>query len=104
MLRVRSEEVGLNGLVYIDETGIDEREQYDYGWSLQGTRCHAERPGGYGKRLSLISAVLGSASTTLIEPYVFTGHCKRNWFEAWLEKLCQALPKGKKHYLILDNA
>lgn len=104
MVRVRREEVGLNGLVYIDETGIDEREQYDYGWSLQGARCNAERSGGYGKRFSLISAVLGNAPTTLIEPYVFTGYCERNWIEAWLEKLCQALPEGQKHYLILDNA
>lgn len=103
-MKTRREEVGLDHLVYIDETGIDEREQYEYGWSLEGERCYAKRSGGYGKRLSLISAVLGSAPTILIEPYVFNGHCERSWVEVWLEKLCQTLPKGQKHYLILDNA
>lgn len=48
--------------------------------------------------------MLGSAPTQLIEPYVFHGHCERSWVEVWLEKLCQALPQGQKHYLILDNA
>lgn len=100
----RMQEVGPDQLVYIDETGIDEREQYAYGWSLQGERCHAQRHGGRGHRLSLISAVRGSAPTRLIEPYVFSGHCERSWIEVWLERLCQVLPEGQKHYLILDNA
>lgn len=90
--------------MYIDETGIDERDQYAYGWSLQGERCLAKRSGSRGRRLSLISAVLGSAPQALIEPYVFEGHCDRVWVEYWLERLCQCLPRGEKHYLIMDNA
>lgn len=96
--------MGLDHLIYIDETGIDERDQYSYGWSAKGTRHYAKRSGGGGRRLSLISAVRGNSPYQLIEPYVFTGHCARTWIEQWLEKLCQSLPKGEKHYLILDNA
>ena len=96
--------MGLDHLVFIDETGIDERDQYTYGWSMQGERCQAKRSGKRGQRLSLISAVLGSQSHQLIEPYVFSGHCERTWVEQWLEHLCQSLPQGEKHYLILDNA
>lgn len=90
-------------VVYIDETGVDERDQYAYGWSLQGKRCLAKRSRSRGRRLSLISAVLCSAPQMLIQPYMFEGHCDRVWVEYWLERLCQHLPYGEKHYLIMDN-
>jgi len=71
---------------------------------MAGERCQAKRSGKRGQRLSLISAVLGSQPQQLIEPDVFSGHCERTWVEQWLEHLCQGLPQGEKHYLILDNA
>ena len=100
----REGEVGADQIVYLDETGIDERDQYAYGWSRRGERCEAKHSGGHGKRLSLIAAIRGSEPQQLIEPYVFSGHCDRRLVEVWLERLCQALPAGRKHYLILDNA
>lgn len=38
-----------------------------------------------------------------IQPKRITQGTNRAWFEAWLERLCQAL-QGQTHYLILDNA
>jgi len=28
-------------IVYLDESGMDNRDQYDYGWNQQGQRFHA---------------------------------------------------------------
>jgi hypothetical protein len=28
-------------IVYLDESGINNRDQYDYGWNQQGQRFHA---------------------------------------------------------------
>jgi hypothetical protein len=32
-------------IVYVDESGMDNRDQYDYGWNEQGQRFHALKSG-----------------------------------------------------------
>ncbi len=32
-------------LVYIDQSGMDNRDVYEYGWGLKGQRIYGQRPG-----------------------------------------------------------
>jgi hypothetical protein len=32
-------------LVYVDQSGMDNRDIYEYGWGLEGQRIYGQRPG-----------------------------------------------------------
>ena len=86
--------------VYLDEAGIDDTEDYGYGWCPQGERFQAERRGTRTERVSFIAAW---HEHTLIAPMTYEGYCNRAVFEAWLEQsLLPALSPGS--VLICDNA
>lgn len=79
---------------------MDDRLDYEYGWSPKGTRCYAERLGHRTQRYSMVAAY---CRKELIEPMTFSGHCKSTIFEAWFKHAL--LPKLKpKQVVILDNA
>lgn len=87
-------------LVYIDESGLDNREEYGYGWNEKGERFYDFKSGTRSIRVSLISAL---CQGKLIAPLTFEGSCNRLVFEQWLsEKLLPLLTPGQT--LILDNA
>ena len=104
LLQRRQQEVGAKRIIYLDETGLDERDGYGHGWSQRGKRLMAQCSGRRGKRLNVIAAIRATCSRQLIEPYVFEGSCNTQVMEVWLDRLCQTLPQDKKHYLVLDNA
>ncbi len=86
--------------VYIDESGIDNRDDYSYGWNEKGQRFHALKSGKRSIRVSIIS---GLCQGNLIAPFTFEGACNRSLFEQWLsEKLLPHLKPGQT--VILDNA
>jgi len=86
--------------VYIDESGIDNREDYSYGWNEKGQRFYDLKSGERSIRVSLISAL---CEGRLIAPFTFEGACNRLVFEQWLaEKLLPHLNPGQT--VILDNA
>ena len=87
-------------LVYVDESGIDNREDYGYGWNEKGKRFSDLKSGKRSIRVSIIS---GLCQGKLIAPLTFVGSCNRSVFEQWLsEKLAPELNPGQT--LILDNA
>jgi transposase len=87
-------------LVYLDESGIDNREDYGYGWNEKGKRFYDLKS---GKRSIRVSIVSGLCSGKLIAPLTFEGACNRQVFEKWLETmLIPHLQPGQM--LILDNA
>jgi hypothetical protein len=43
--------------VYVDEAGFDNRDDYPYGYSPRGERCHALRSGKRTERVSWLSAL-----------------------------------------------
>jgi hypothetical protein len=87
-------------LVYIDESGIDNREDYSYGWNEKGQRFYDLKSGKRRIRVSIISAL---CEGRLIAPFPFEGACNRLVFEQWLsEKLLPHLNPGQT--VILDNA
>jgi transposase len=87
-------------LVYIDETGIDNNETYDYAWGIKGQRIHEKKQAERNQRISIIAAL---NTNLLIAPFVFEGSCNRSVFETYLEKvLIPQLKHGQ--IVILDNA
>ena len=49
-------ELDKHQLVYLDEAGIDDTDDYGYGYCLKGERFEAERQGSRNQRVSFIAA------------------------------------------------
>ncbi|WGJ61857.1 IS630 family transposase [Wolbachia endosymbiont of Frankliniella intonsa] len=87
-------------LVYIDESGIDNTEDYPYGYSQKGQRFYALKSGKKTQRISMIAAL---NSRKIVVPLTFEGHCNMDIFNKWFEQfLTPILEPGQT--VILDNA
>lgn len=69
-------------IVYVDESGMDNRDQYDYGWNPKGQRFHALKSGRREGRVNMIAAL---CNQKLLAPFTVVGACNRTVFEIWLE-------------------
>ncbi|MDZ4876887.1 MAG: IS630 family transposase ISTer1 [Chroococcidiopsis cubana SAG 39.79] len=58
--------------VYIDESGIDNRDDYSYGWNEKGQRLYDLKSGKRSIRVSIIS---GLCQGKLLAPFTFEGAC-----------------------------
>lgn len=87
-------------VVYVDEAGIDNRDDYPYGYCQRGKRFYALKCGKRTGRVSWIAALkLGK----LFAPMTFVGSCNRDLFEQWLgECLVPQLHPGD--VIVIDNA
>jgi hypothetical protein len=62
-------------IVYVDEAGMDNREDYSYGWNERGQRFHALKSGRRQGRVNMIAALcLGQ----LMAPFTIEGSCNRS--------------------------
>ena len=87
-------------ILYIDESGCDDRLHYEYVWSLEGEKIEDLRPGSRGKRTSILAAY---QKGELVAPLTFEGSCNRALLEKWLEE--QLLPHcAEGTVLVMDNA
>lgn len=89
-------------LVYVDESGMDERDDYGYGYGYTpaGKRFDATRS---GRRQGRITMVAGDRNRPLIAPFTVKGAGNRVVFETWLEQcLIPVLRPG--NWVIVDNA
>lgn len=87
-------------LVYLDEAGMDNRDDYAYGWNQKGQRFHALKSGRRQGRVNMIAAL---CNHKLLAPFTVEGACNRVVFETWLENcLVPTLIPGQ--IVILDNA
>jgi transposase len=87
-------------LVYVDEAGMDNRDDYAYGWNQKGQRFHALKSGRRQGRVNMIAAL---CNRKLLAPFTVEGACNRVVFETWLENcLVPTLIPGQ--IVILDNA
>jgi transposase len=87
-------------IVYVDEAGIDNRDDYPYGYCEVGKRFYAFKSGRRTERVSWIAALKES---TLFAPITFAGSCNRDLFELWLEQcLLPQLQPGD--VIVIDNA
>lgn len=87
-------------VVYLDESGMDGREDYAYGWNARGRRFDALKSGCRQGRVNMIAAL---CNHQLLAPFTIEGACNRVVFEKWLEScLLPVLKPGQ--VLVLDNA
>lgn len=93
-------DISPESLVYIDESGIEERIIKDRGWGEKSQRLVAKKSGKYYKRSNIIS---GYVNKKIIAPLVFYNSCNTRLFESWVEEfLIKELQAGQ--YVVLDNA
>ena len=87
-------------LVYVDESGMDERDNYGYGYSPAGERFYDLKS---GQRKGRINMIAGYREGQIIAPFTVEGACNRTVFETWLETcLIPMLRPGE--WVIVDNA
>ena len=79
---------------------MDNRDDYEYGYSPQGERFHALKFGSRSGRINMIAAW---CNHKLLAPFTIEGPCNRAVFEIWLEHcLIPVLKPGQT--LVIDNA
>lgn len=79
---------------------MDNRDDYEYGYSPQGERFHALKLGSRSGRINMIAAW---CNHQLMAPFTIEGSCNRTVFETWLEHcLIPVLKPGQT--LVIDNA
>ena len=87
-------------LVYIDESGIDNTEDYVYGYCKKGERFYGLKSGVKSQRFSMIAAL---NKRKIVAPMTFEGYCDTEVFNGWFEQfLMPTLEAGQT--VILDNA
>lgn len=62
----------------MDESGMDERDDYSYGWSPRGQRLAALKSGRRSGRVNMSAA---SCEQRLLAPFTVEGACNRVVFE-----------------------
>jgi len=67
-------------IVYLDESGMDSRAQYDYGWNAQGQRFWTPTSRRQGQ-----AGWHRKCNQNLIAAFTIEGACNRTVFEGWLE-------------------
>ncbi|WP_287281239.1 MULTISPECIES: IS630 family transposase, partial [unclassified Okeania] len=93
-------QIDKKNIVYVDEAGIDNREDYPYGYGVKGKRVPGMKS---GKRIERVSWIAAINQSKMFAPLTFTGSCNRDLFENWLENcLLPKLQPGQ--VIILDNA
>jgi hypothetical protein len=84
----------------VDEAGMDNRENYGYGWNEKGQRFYALKSGRRQGRVNMIAALCRGQ---LMAPFTVEGSCNRAVFEIWLETcLIPWLKPGQ--VVVMDNA
>jgi transposase len=87
-------------IVYVDEAGIDNRDDYAYGYCSVGQRFYGFKSGKRSKRVSWIAAL---KQRDIFAAMTFTGSCNRDLFEMWLvDCLLPRLQPGD--VIVIDNA
>jgi transposase len=87
-------------IVYVDEAGMDHREDYSYGWNEKGQRFHALKSGRRQGRVNMIAAL---CQEQMMAPFTVEGAFNRSVFEIWLETCLIPLLKPGQ-VVIMDNA
>ena len=86
--------------MYVDEAGIDHREEYPYGYCKVAQRFHALK---LSKRKERVSGIAALRQGKIFAPITFSGSCNTDLFEMWLEQsLLPQLQPGD--VIVIDHA
>jgi len=98
----------------VDESGMDERDDYGYGWNERGESFHALKSGRRQGRLNMRDCrrnyspcnsrmIAALCERKLLAPFTLEGASNRVGFETWLETcLVPVLDPGQ--IVVVDNA
>jgi hypothetical protein len=87
-------------IVYVEEAGMDNREDYGYGPNEKGQRFHALKS---GRRLGRVNMIAAQCLEQLMAPFTVEAACNRAVCEIWLETcLIPMLKPGQ--VVVMDNA
>lgn len=86
--------------MYVDESGMDARDDYAYGWCKRGQRFLAFKSGRRTGRVNMIAAY---CQQQLMAPFTVEGACNRVVFETWVST-CLIPVLQPAQVIILDNA
>lgn len=86
--------------MYVDEAGMDNRDEYSYGWNPQGQRFYALKT---GRRVGRVNMIAAWCAQQLLAPFTVDGACNRAVFETWVE-ICLVPVLQPGQVVILDNA
>lgn len=90
----------MSQIVDVDEAGVDNRQDYPYGYCEIGQRFYALKS---GKRVEGVSWMATLKQGKLFAPMTFEGSCNRDLFEVWLtEGLLPQLQAGD--VIVIDKA
>jgi len=93
-------DIPISNLVYLDESGVNENLQREYGWAPRGAKIEGEVSGKTRKRLSMIAAL---NVQNIKAPFFFEGYTDTEVFNGWIEDcLVPELKVGQT--VVLDNA
>ena len=85
--------------MWLDESGMNSNERYDYGYSMRGERLYAFKPGNRGERISVIGALRDGK---IIASLIYDGYCNSQVFNAYIRNcLVPELQSGQT--IIMDN-
>ena len=95
------ERIPAESIVYVDESGLDEAIQREYGYAPKGKRLAGEVSGkGFVERHSIIAGLLNGQA---IAPWVFNGYCDTDVVLTWVQNvLVPELKPGLT--IVMDNA
>lgn len=86
--------------MYVDEAGVDDTEDYAYGWCEKSKRFEALKLGHRTERISMIAAW---CNHEVIAPMTFKGYCDSSLVETWVQEfLVPQLKPGQA--VVMDNA
>lgn len=89
-----------NEIHYIDEVGIDEFYEREYGYAPENERVYGEVLGRKFKRTSIVAAKQGKK---IVAPFEYEGTMDGALFEGWFEQIfLKKIPKNS--VIVLDGA
>ena len=87
-------------IVYIDESGLDERLKSEWARAPRGEKIHDDIPGKKSKRINVVAGLLNNK---IIAPLMYEFNTNSEFFNTWIEQcLLPELPQNS--VLVMDNA
>jgi transposase len=94
------EDIPIDKIVYIDESGIEMKIIKDRGWGAKKEKLSSKKSGKYYERTNIIAGYVNKKS---VAPMVFNGSCTSEVFNSWVESfLIKELQPGQ--FVVMDNA
>ena len=94
------EDIPIEKIVYIDESGIEMKIIKDRGWGAKKEKLSSKKSGKYYERTNIIAGYVNKKS---VAPMVLNGSCTSEVFNSWVESfLINELQPGQ--FVVMDNA